>query len=269
MEISGADLMQLAADYSLRFVAALATLFIGLYVVNFVCKIALSVLDRARVDPSLRTFLASMVSVLLKILVYITALGVIGIEMTSFVALLGAAGLAVGLALSGTLQNFAGGVMVLLFKPYKVGDLIEAQGYVGEVKEIQIFITVLTTADNKTVLIPNGPLATGSMINYSTQATRRVDWTFAISYGDDIDTANSVLKRLIAEDDRILRDPEPFVAVNALATSAVNITVRVWVNSPDYWAVFFRLNEAVYKTFPKEGLHIPFPPMDLRLHAGK
>ena len=266
MDTASGDLMQLAADYSLRFVAALATLIIGLYVVNFVSKIALAMLERARVDRTLHTFLGSMVSVVLKILVYITALGVIGIEMTSFIAVLGAAGLAVGMALSGTLQNFAGGVMVLLFKPYEVGDVIEAQGYVGEVKEIQIFTTVLTTSDNKTVLIPNGPLATGSLINYSTQATRRVDWTFAISYGDDLDAAFSVLKKLIAEDEKILRDPEPFVAVNTLATSAVNITVRVWVNSPDYWAVFFRMNEAVYKSFPKAGLHIPFPPMDLRLH---
>lgn len=269
MEFSSADLMQLVSDYSLRFVAALATLIIGLYVVNFICKVALRMLDRGKVDPSLRTFLGSMVSVVLKILVYITALGVIGIEMTSFIALLGAAGLAVGMALSGTLQNFAGGAMVLMFKPYKVGDMIEAQGYVGEVKEIQIFTTVLTTPDNKTVLIPNGPLATGSLINYSTQAKRRVDWTFSISYGDDIDLAFSVLRRLIAEDERILCEPEPFVAVHALANSAVNITVRVWVNSPDYWAVFFRMNEAVYKAFPKEGLHIPFPTMDLHLRSNK
>ena len=147
-------------------------------------------LTKSAVDPSLTSFLGSMVAILLKVMVYITALGMLGVEMTSFIAILGAAGLAVGLALSGTLQNFAGGVMILFFKPYKVGDVIEAQGYTGAVKEIQIFVTILTTPDNKTVLIPNGPLATGSMINYSTQETRRVDWEFGISYGDDVDNAS-------------------------------------------------------------------------------
>lgn len=266
MEFNTADLMQFAVDYGLKIVAALLTLVVGLYIVNIIRSVVLKMLDRSKVDPSLRTFLGSMVSVILKILVYITALGVLGIEMTSFIAILGAAGLAVGMALSGTLQNFAGGVMILLFKPYKVGDVIEAQGYVGAVKEIQIFITILTTPDNKTVLIPNGPLATGSMINYSTQETRRVDWTFGIAYGDDIDTAYAVLQRLIVADDRILKDPEPFIALQALADSSVNIVVRVWVNSPDYWAVFFKMNEAVYKTFPKEGLNIPFPQMDVHVH---
>lgn len=266
MEFDPATLTQFAIDYGMKIIAALATLIIGLYIVNIIRSIVVKMLDRSKVDPSLRSFLSSIVSVLLKILVYITALGVLGIEMTSFIAILGAAGLAVGMALSGTLQNFAGGVMILLFKPYKVGDVIEAQGYVGAVKEIQIFITVLTTPDNKTVLIPNGPLATGSMINYSTQSTRRVDWTFGIAYGDDIDKAYSVLRNLIAADDRILKDPEPFMALHALADSSVNIVVRVWVNSPDYWAVFFRMNEQVYKTFPKEGLSIPFPQMDVHVH---
>ena len=150
-------------------------------------------------------------------MVYITVLGMLGVEITSFIAILGAAGLAVGMALSGTLQNFAGGVMILLFKPYKVGDVIEAQGNTGSVKEIQIFITLLTTADNKTVLIPNGPLATGSLINYSTQATRRVDWTFGIAYGSDLDRAYGLLSRFIDEDERILREPEPFIALQSLA----------------------------------------------------
>ncbi len=223
------------------------------------------VLDESAVEPSLTSFLGSMVSILLKMMVYITALGVLGVEMTSFIAILGAAGLAVGLALSGTLQNFAGGVMILFFKPYKVADVIEAQGYTGSVKEIQIFVTKLTTPDNKTVLIPNGPLATGSMINYSTQATRRVDWVFGIAYGDDIDKAYQVLNRLIAADDRILKDPEHFIALTGLAESSVNIVVRAWVNAADYWGVFFKLNEDVYKTFGDEGLSFPFPQMDVHL----
>lgn len=266
MEFDTATLTQLGIDYGLRIVAALATLVIGLYVVSIVRRIVVTMLDRSKVDPSLRSFLGSLVSILLKILVYITALGVLGIEMTSFIAIMGAAGLAIGMALSGTLQNFAGGVMILLFKPYKVGDVIEAQGYVGSVKEIQIFVTILTTPDNKTVLIPNGPLATGSLINYTTQATRRVDWTFGIAYGDDIDKAYAVLTRLIEADDRIHKEPAPFMALHALADSSVNIVVRVWVNSPDYWPVFFRMNEQVYKTFPKEGLSIPFPQMDVHVH---
>ncbi len=265
MEFDTATITTFAVDYGIKIIAALATLVIGLYVVSIIRSVIMKVCERSKVDPSLRTFLSSMIAVLLKVLVYITALGVLGIEMTSFIAILGAAGLAVGMALSGTLQNFAGGVMILLFKPYKVGDVIEAQGYVGAVKEIQIFITVLTTPDNKTVLIPNGPLATGSMINYSTQATRRVDWIFGISYGDDIDKAYAVLKRLIAADERILKDPEPFMALHALADSSVNIVVRVWVNSPDYWGVFFKMNEEVYRTFAKEGLSIPFPQMDVHL----
>ena len=265
MTIDSAMLTGLAIEYGTKLLAGVATLIIGLWIVGLVNKLVQRMFERSGVDPSLRTFLGSLISILLKVMVYITALGMLGVEMTSFVAILGAAGLAVGLALSGTLQNFAGGVMILLFKPYKVGDFIEAQGYSGTVKEIQIFTTVLTTADNKTVLIPNGPLATGSLINFSSQDRRRVDWVFGIAYGDDVDKAYEVLKRLIAEDERILGDPEPFMALHALADSSVNIVVRVWVNSPDYWGVYFRLNEAVYKTFEREGLNFPFPQMDVHL----
>ncbi len=245
---------------------AIAVLILGLWIVKFIVGIVKKILIKSNVDPSLQGFLRSLVSITLKIMVYITALGMLGVEMTSFIAILGAAGLAVGLALSGTLQNFAGGVMILLFKPYKVGDFIDAQGHTGVVKEIQIFITVLTTPDNKTVIIPNGPLATGSLTNYSTQATRRVDWTFGIGYGDDVDKAYEVLNKLISGDERILSEPEPFMAVSALADSSVNIVVRVWVNAPDYWAVYFRMNEEVYKTFDKEGLSIPFPQRDVHLY---
>ena len=247
-------------------VSAIVALIVGLYVVGIMVKVIGKVLDQSNTDPSLTSFIRSLVSILLKVMVYITAIGMLGVEMTSFIAILGAAGLAVGMALSGTLQNFAGGVMILLFKPYKVGDVIEAQGYVGSVKEIQIFTSILTTPDNKTVLIPNGPLATGSLINFSTQDTRRVDWTIGIAYGDDLDKAYEVIKGLIGEDDRILKDPEPFMALSALAGSSVNVVVRVWVNSPDYWGVFFDMNEKVYRSFDKEGLGIPFPQMDVHLH---
>jgi len=189
-----------------------------------------------------------------------------GIEMTSFIAILGAAGLAVGMALSGTLQNFAGGVMILIFKPFKVGDVLQAQGFTGSVSEIQIFNTIMKTPDNKTIIIPNGGLSTSSMVNFSTEAKRRVDWTIGIAYGDDADKAREVIKRLCDEDSRILKDPEVFIAVSALADSSVNFTVRAWVNAPDYWGVHFDLNEKVYKTFAGEGLNIPFPQMDVHVH---
>ncbi len=169
------------------------------------------------------------------------------------------------MALSGTLQNFAGGVMILLFKPFQKGDFIEAQGYSGTVNEIQIFMTILKTGDNKTIMIPNGPLSTGSLTNYSKEPTRRVDWTIGIGYGDDVDKGYEVIEKLLAADDRILDDPKPFIAVKELADSSVNFTVRAWVNASDYWGVFFRMNEEVYKTFEKEGLNIPYPQTDVHI----
>ncbi|MEQ9065084.1 MAG: mechanosensitive ion channel [Gimesia chilikensis] len=266
MQIDPAQITELAISYGMNLITALITLVAGLYIVSLIVKLIDKVLDRSQVDPSLQGFLLSLASILLKIMVYISAIGMLGVEMTSFFAILGAAGFAVGMALSGTLQNFAGGVMILLFKPYKVGDVIEAQGYTGTVKEIQIFLTVLTTPDNKTILIPNGPLATGSLTNFSTQDRRRVDWTFGVAYGDDIDTAYTVLRELIAADDRILGDPEPFMALEALADSSVNIVVRVWVMSGDYWPVYFRMNEEVYRSFEARGLHFPYPQMDVHVH---
>jgi small conductance mechanosensitive channel len=265
MEFDTTALTPLAVTYGLQLLSAIATLVVGLYIVKTSIRIIGKVFDKSAVDPSLKSFLTSMFSILLRFMVYVSALGMLGIEMTSFIAILGAAGLAVGMALSGTLQNFAGGVMILLFKPYKVGNFIEAQGYTGAVKEIQIFTTVLTTSDNKTVLIPNGPLANGAMINYSTQPTRRVDWTFGIRYGDDLDKAFTVLNGLIAADERILQDPEPFMALAELADSSVNIVVRVWVAAADYSGVYFKMNEEVYRSFENQGLSIPYPQMDVHV----
>ena len=170
------------------------------------------------------------------------------------------------MALSGTLQNFAGGVMILIFKPFKVGDWIDAQGHSGTVSEIQIFNTILKSPDNKTIIIPNGGLSTGSMVNYSTEPQRRVDWTVGIGYGDDADKAKEVLLGMLNDDARILKDPAPFVAVSELADSSVNFAVRAWVEAPNYWGVFFDLNELVYKEFDKHGLNIPFPQMDVHVH---
>jgi small conductance mechanosensitive channel len=196
-------------------------------------------------------------------------MGMIGIEMTSFIAILGAAGLAFGMALSGTLQNFAGGVIILVFKPYKVGDYIEAAGYAGSVTEIRIFNTILKTPDNKVIIIPNSSLAGNSMTNYSAEPTRRVDFKFGIGYQDDIDKAKSVLKRLADADERILKDPAVFIAVSEMADSSVNLIVRAWVETANYWPVYFDMTEKVKKTFDAEGISIPFPQRDVHIYNSK
>jgi len=259
------DYSPLIVEYGTGLVYALVVLVFGLWIVRIITKSIKKLMLKGQMDSSLVPFLSSLISTILKILVVISALGMLGIEMTSFIALLGAAGLAVGMALSGTLQNFAGGVMILIFKPFKVGDFIDAQGHMGSVKEIQIFNTILTTGDNKTIILPNGGLSTGSMVNFSGQTKRRVDWTFGIAYGDDSDKAKRVLRELVNSDDRVLQDPEPFIALSALADSSVNFVVRAWVNAADYWGVYFDMNEKVYKTFEKEGLSIPYPQMDVHM----
>ena len=249
-----------------KLLGALLVLILGLWVIKLLTKMVNRTMERSSIDDSLRPFFKSLVGILLKVLLVISVLGMLGIEMTSFIAILGAAGLAVGLALSGTLQNFAGGVMILIFKPFKVGDVIDAQGYVGSVNQIQIFNTILKTPDNKTIIIPNGGLSTSSLTNYSTEDTRRVDWTFGIGYGDKFENAKAVLLELINNDPKILHEPAPFIALSELADSSVNIVVRVWVKSADYWDVYFRMNEKVYVTFDKENLSIPFPQMDVHVH---
>lgn len=257
---------ELALTYGPKIVAAIFVLIIGSFIIRGIIKGLDTVMQKSKMDESLKPFLLGIFGMLLKVMLVISVLGMIGIEMTSFIAILGAAGLAVGMALSGTLQNFAGGVMILLFKPFKVGDVIEAQGYTGKVDEIQIFNTFLKTPDNKTIIIPNGGLATGSMVNYSTEATRRVDWTIGVSYGEDLSKARAIMTELLEADDRILKDPEIFIAVSALADSSVNFTVRVWVNAENYWPVFFEFQENVYNTFTEKDVPIPFPQMDVHVH---
>jgi small conductance mechanosensitive channel len=262
----GTDWGALITDYAIKLGTGILVLIIGLWIAGLITNSVKKLMQKKDYDPALQSFLGSMLGMVLKVLVVISALGTLGIEMTSFVAILGAAGLAVGMALSGTLQNFAGGVMILIFKPFRVGDVIEAQGYTGGVSEIQIFNTILKTPDNKTIIIPNGGLSTGSMVNYSTEPRRRVDWTIGIGYGDDVDKARSVIKGMIDADGRILKDPAPAILVSELADSSVNFAVRVWVEAADYWGVFFDMNENVYKTFDKEGLNIPYPQMDVHVH---
>jgi small conductance mechanosensitive channel len=254
-----------AMAYAPTVVGALLVLIIGLWVISLITKGFGRMMKKKDTDPSLQGFLKSMVSVLLKVLLFISVMGMMGIEATSFIAILGAAGLAVGLALQGTLQNFAGGVIILLFKPFKVGDFVDGAGHMGTVKEIKIFTTIMNTPDNKIIIIPNAQLSNSSLTNYSAMDTRRVDFTFGIGYGDDYDKAKKTLLNLIKADERIMKDPEPFIALSELADSSVNIVVRVWAKGADYWGIYFDMNEKVYKTFTKAGLNIPFPQMDVHL----
>lgn len=245
---------------------AVVVFIVGRWIVRRLNKLLNRILTKRDVDASLSTFVRSLVSITLNLLLIIIIIGVLGIETSSFIALFASAGVAIGMALSGTLQNFAGGVMILLFKPFKVGDFVEAQGQSGTVREIQIFNTILATADNKIIIIPNGGLSTGLMKNYSKEATRRVDWEFGIAYGDDYAKAKDILSRLLDADSRVLKDPAYFIALTSLGGSSVNIVVRAWVNASDYWGVYFDMNEKVYNTFAQENLNIPFPQLDVHLH---
>jgi len=255
--------------YGPQLLLALVTLIIGLWVINIFLRGFKKIILKGNVDPSLHPFLRSFLGIFLKTLLVISVMGMVGIEMTSFIAVLGAAGLAFGMALSGSLQNFAGGVLILLFKPFKVGDYIEAQGHAGVVQLIHVFNTILTTPDNKTIIIPNGALSNASMVNYSTQVTRRVDLKFGTGYQDNIDKTRAVLKQIIESDERILKEPEPIIAVSELADSSINFVVRPWVNATDYWAVYFDLQEKVKKAFDKEGISIPYPQQDVHIITKK
>lgn len=256
--------VSLTMTYLPKVLLAILFLWIGLWFIKRILKFFNLALGKKEVDSSLQGFLGSVLSALLKVALVISVATMVGIEMTAFIAVLGAAGLAIGMALSGTLQNFAGGVIILLFKPYKIGDLIEAQGYLGTVNDIQIFVTILKTGDNKTIIIPNSPLSTGSLVNYSVEPTRRVDFVFGIGYGDDIDTARAIITEIAKKDSRVLQ--EPFVQVGDLADSSVNFTVRLWVNAEDYWGVHFDTIEAVKKAFDARGISIPFPQQDVHMH---
>ena len=260
------QLIDLVWQWGPKIVTALLTLVVGLWVIGIITRSIGKGMEKRNVDPSLGPFIKSLISAILKVMLLISVIGMVGIEATSFVAVLGAAGLAVGLALQGTLQNFAGGVIILLLKPFKVGDWIDAAGYSGTVNQIQIFNTILKTPDNKTIIIPNGGLANSSLTNYSSEPKRRVDFSFGVGYGDSTQKTKDTLMELINADERILKDPEPFIAVSELADSSVNFVVRVWVESANYWGVYFDMNENVYNKFNEVGLNIPFPQMDVHVH---
>ena len=244
---------------------AILTLLVGWWLVKRVVTVVDRGMERSQVEVTLRRFLGSMVGILLRALLLISVASMIGIETTSFIAMLGAAGLAVGLALQGSLANFAGGVLILFFRPFKVGDLIEAQGFLGIVKEIQIFVTILTTLDNRRIIVPNGPLSNGCITNLNAEPIRRIDMTFGISYGDDVLKAKDVIQKVIATDTRILTDPSPDVFVSEHGDSSVNFVVRPWVHPDHYWDVYFSMHEQLKLAFDREGITIPFPQRDVHV----
>ncbi len=260
------QLKSLAVAYVPGFLLALLTLVVGWWLIGGFRKLLRRSLESRNVDSTLTPFLVSIVSVLLKIGLLISVISMIGVEMTSFVAIVGALGLAIGLAWQGSLANFAGGVLILFFRPFKVGDFVQAQGHMGTVFEIQILHTVLRTPDNKRIILPNGPLANGDIVNFSAEATRRVDFTFGIGYDDDIDKAREVIKGLVEGDERIHSDPEPQIRVSELADSSVNFVVRVWADAADYWDIYFDMQEKVKKSFDAQGIGIPFPQSDVHIH---
>jgi len=257
---------QYLVPLGIKIIVALIVLIIGRWCIKLVKRWMANGLMSKHGDATLHKFFSNLVSVVLNFILIIFIISILGVNTSSLVALLASAGLAIGMALSGTLQNFAGGVIIILFRPFKVGDFISAQGQEGVVKEIQIFNTIVLSTDNKVIHIPNGILSTGVMTIFTKEDTRRVDWTVSISYGDDYDKAKAVLLKICNEDPLILKTPEPFVEIGCLNTSSVDLRLRVWVKSTDYWKVFFGMNEKVYKALPKEGLHFPFPQLDVHLN---
>jgi small conductance mechanosensitive channel len=259
------DINHLLVKAGTNLIMSMLILVIGFWLAKVLSKGLKRLLLKSNTDEGLVTFSASFISMIIKILVSVTAITQLGVEMTSFVALLGAAGLAIGMAFSGTLSNFAGGVMILVLKPFKVGDFIMTQDEEGIVYEIQIFNTYLHTVDNKVIILPNGPVANGNITNFTKADKRRVEWVFSIAYGDQFEKAKSLLEQFIKEDELILNDPEYFIGLSLLANSSVDITVRAWVLTENYYQVFFLMNERVYKEFEKAGLHFPFPQVDVHL----
>ena len=240
-------------------VLAIVVYVAGRFLIKLINRLMLRTFTRRKVELSVQTFLKSFVNILLTIVLVVSVISVLGINTTSIAALLASAGVAVGMALSGNLQNLAGGLIILVFKPYRVGDYIEAQGTQGTVREIQIFHTILSTVDNKIIYVPNGSLSSNAIVNYSKQETRRAEWVFGVEYGEDFERVKAVLERIIAADERILQTPAPFIGLGSLSASSVDVKVRVWTKSSDYWDVVFDMNRVVYETFNKEGIGFPFP----------
>lgn len=246
---------------------AIIIYIVGRFIIKQVGRLLARILEKRKLEISVQTFLRSLVSILLNLILAFAIVSRLGVETTSFAALLASAGVAIGMALSGNLSNFAGGLIILVFKPFKVGDYIEGQNANGTVREIQIFHTILTTVDNKVIYVPNGALSSNAITNYSKQETRRAEWVFGVEYGEDFEKVKAVLQRIIDADPRILKDPAPMIALGALSASSVDIKVRAWTKTADYWDVYFDMNKIVYDTFNKEGIGFPFP--QLTVHQAK
>lgn len=246
---------------------AIIIYIVGRFIIKQVGRLLARILEKRKLEISVQTFLRSLVSILLNLILAFAIVSRLGVETTSFAALLASAGVAIGMALSGNLSNFAGGLIILVFKPFKVGDYIEGQNANGTVREIQIFHTILTTVDNKVIYVPNGALSSNAITNYSKQETRRAEWVFGVEYGEDFEKVKAVLQRIIDADPRILKDPAPMIALGVLSASSVDIKVRAWAKTADYWDVYFDMNKIVYDTFNKEGIGFPFP--QLTVHQAK
>ena len=269
MEDIVTKIWEMLTIYGLRVAAAIVVLIVGRWIAKGLTNVLDRLMSKKDVDPTIISFVKSLTYVALLVFVVLAALGQLGIQTTSFIAVIGAAGLAIGLALQGSLSNFAAGFLMIIFRPFKVGDYIEGAGVAGTVESIQIFTTQLKTPDNKTVIVPNAKMTGDNITNYTMKGTRRVDMAFGIGYGDDIDKAKNILEDLVAQDDRILDDPPVKIAVVELADSSVNFVVRPWVKSEDYWDVYFDLTENVKKRFDAEGVSIPFPQQDVHVYQHK
>jgi small conductance mechanosensitive channel len=260
------NIINMLAFYAPKFFLAIFILFLGLWIIKKLVKLIDKIMSKRNVDKSLHTFFKSLLSVGLKLLLIVSVISMAGIETTSFVAILASAGFAVGMALQGSLSNFAGGILILTFKPYKVSDYILAQSYEGTVQSIQIFNTILLTPDNKRISIPNGILSNGAIVNFTAENKRRLDLVFGIGYSDDIDKARGILLRIIENDERIYKEPAPFTAVGKLGASSVDFTVRVWCDTSEYWNIHFDLLEKVKKEFDASSISIPFPQSDVHIY---
>jgi small conductance mechanosensitive channel len=260
------DLVDSSVSFGLKVLAALVIYYIGAWLIRKIRRIIENILERKKTDPAITSFILSIATIAMTIVLIIVTIGTLGIDTTSLAALLAGGGMAIGMALNGTVQNFAGGIMILIFKPFKAGDYIEAQGYSGTVSEVTITSTKLATTDNKVIIIPNGILSNGTINNYSGRTMRRVELTVDVEYGTDSDQAKALLMKIIKEDSRILDAPAvPFVALSALRDSSIQFTVRVWVKSEDYWSVYYDTLEKIYKQLPQHGIQFPFPQLDINI----
>jgi small conductance mechanosensitive channel len=268
------ELIDKAVAFGLKVLAALFIYSIGIWIIRRIRNILSRLLSRKNTDAGISSFVQSLVGIILNIILLVITIGAVGIDTTSIAALLAGGGMAIGMALNGTVQNFAGGIMLVAFKPFKVGDYIEAQGYEGTVTEISIVSTKLMTADNRCIIIPNGALSNGTINNFSHNTIRRVEWTVCVEYGVSAEECKRLLNELLERDLRILREndgapADPFVGLSILADSSVNFTMRAWVKKENYWPVKFEMNEKIYETLPKHGIHFPFPQMDVHVHQDK